>query len=185
MLLKPDYDVLWIETLLVGISILLLSGLSFSKKFSELWKKFPRSIVFATIFTIVDSAWVCLWLYEMQLGPLEPLQPYLSIISILIPVSVLVFLRELLACRAFGVFLSLLATPLLSAADWHPSAWRLVVPIFSYAIVIESMFVIALPWVLRNQINWVLANDTRRIAINTLFFIFGLLLTVLSLSVYR
>jgi uncharacterized protein YjeT (DUF2065 family) len=57
--------------------------------------------------------------------------------------------------------------------------------VFAYAMVIEGMFVVGMPWTLRNQISWSFRNKLRAKIIGGVFVALGILFIVLSFAAYR
>ncbi|MEN8256185.1 MAG: hypothetical protein ABFR33_12030, partial [Verrucomicrobiota bacterium] len=83
------------------------------RRFAEL---FPRSVVPAWIFTAL-----CCWLgakeaLGMNMGFLDVYKKYIYIISPAVFIASVVYLKELLAPRALGGFLLLIAVPILQIA---------------------------------------------------------------------
>src|SRR5256885_16896242 len=64
------------------------------------------------------------------------------------------FVDEFLAVRALGILCLLVAEPLLDAAFLRYETSRLLVTVFAYLLIIAGLFWVAIPYVLRDQINW-------------------------------
>lgn len=113
------------------------------KRFAEL---FPRSVAPAWVFTAL-----CCWLgakeaLGMNMGFLDAYKKYIYIISPAVFIASVVYLKELLAPRALGGFLLLIAVPILQIARWHESALRLVVVVLVYLWIIYGLVLLLSPW---------------------------------------
>ncbi len=185
MTLKPDMDALSALSLFVGIACILLSASLRVRRAERNWLGIARCKIPAYILTAIVFFWSTLWLYVMPLGFVVALRPLLPILFVVVTVLTCIYCRELLMCRAIGGLLVLLPTPLLSAAAWHPSSWRYVMICFAYIMVVEGMFVVGMPWVLRNQISWMFGNKFRYKLVSLCFAIVGVVFVALSFSAYR
>ncbi|MCL1856371.1 MAG: hypothetical protein FWF84_01825 [Kiritimatiellaeota bacterium] len=197
-LLKPGLPYLpaiagWIGGIAVVAS---LGALAFSDVAMAQLRRFPRSVWPGRVIATVSLAWAACWLYVMPLGPIplpsgiasgpavlawKPLLPYLVPVA---AVAVSVCLDELLSCRAMGGLMVLLPTPMLTAAQWSPSAWRFVVIAIAYGLAIFGMFVIAQPYLLRDLIAWSTRSRQRFAALAAAKLATGVLLIVLALAVF-
>jgi hypothetical protein len=61
---------------------------------------------------------------------------------------------EFLAVRALGIFLLLLAEPLIEAAFLKPETGRLLLVAWAYTLAVLGMVWVGLPYTLRDQIDW-------------------------------
>ncbi len=187
IVLKPDRDALATLAALLGAALALLAapGLLAPARAAAPFRRFARSVWPGRVLAAVAVAWSLLWVAAMPLGSLlDPLLPYLQF---LLPVSVAaicVFLPELLSCRAAGALLVLLPAPLLSAAQWHPSPWRLLVVAVAYAMAVSGMFFVAKPWLLRDAIAWTTASPRRFRAVSAAFALVALALFACAATVY-
>jgi hypothetical protein len=66
----------------------------------------------------------------------------------------LFFVDEFLAVRALGILCLLAAEPLLDAAFLRYEPSRLLVTVFAYLLIVAGLFWVAIPYILRDQINW-------------------------------
>lgn len=149
-----------------------------------LWKRFPRHVPAAWVLTAVDLAWAGWLLHQTPLGWFDP---YKRLLVVLVPaafVLVIVFMDELLAPRAFGGLLLLAPAPMLTAARWHPSAWRYVVTLTAYAFAVWGMVLVLSPYQFRRLGNVLIGSDAACRAWGGALTAFGLLLLLLGLAVY-
>lgn len=107
---------------------------------------YPRSIWPGRILLAIDLVWSAYEVSQMHLGGADALKVHLYW---LVPVGIIVgavYLDELLSVRALGGFLLLLAGPILDAARWHPSSWRLVMTILAYLWIVAGLTFLLTPW---------------------------------------
>jgi hypothetical protein len=110
---------------------------------------FPRSVIPAWIFTAL-----CCWLgakeaLAMNMGGLDVYKKYIYVISPAVFFASVVYMKELLAPRALGGFLLLIAVPVLKVARWHESPWRLVIVTLVYLWIIYGFILLMSPWYFR------------------------------------
>ncbi len=182
MTLKPDSAFLPNISLFIGLLTILPGAftLALSKKAEAVWRAFPRSVWPGRIISAVCLVWSALWISAMPLGPLMIVRQYLWLLLPLSIAAVWFLIPDLLSCRAIGGLLVLLPAPMLSAAAWHPSAFRYVIIVYAYVMSIAGMFYIAIPWLLRDNLAW-LYKKPRRAQVLAFFEVaFGAALIILS-----
>jgi len=126
-----------------------LVGIFRPERIKRLAELFPRSVVPAWIFTAL-----CCWLgaketLEMNMGFLDAYKKYIYVISPAVFFASVVYMKELLAPRALGGFLLLIAVPILQIARWHESALRLVVVVLVYLWIVYGLILLFSPWYFR------------------------------------
>ena len=142
--------------LIAGLFLLLVSmpGLikpEFARGFA---KSLPRSRVAGFAILTLDLFWSLWLLATMEMGEFSSFRRPLLII---LPVGFFLVLRfadEFLAVRALGIFFLLGAEPLLDAAFFRTEPSRLLVTVFAYLLIVMGLFWVAMPYLLRDQINW-------------------------------
>ncbi len=150
-------------------------------RFSEV---FPRSIVPAWIFTAL-----CCWLgakeaLGMNMGFLDAYKKYIYVLSPAVFVASVVYMKELLAPRALGGFLLLLAVPILQIARWHESPLRLVVVVLVYLWIIYGLVLLLSPWYFRKLYAPFLSNTALFKATAYAKMALGIGLLLLGIFVY-
>ena len=150
-------------------------------RFAEL---FPRSKGPAWIFTAL-----CCWLgareaLAMNMGFLEAYKPAIYVLAPAVFVASLIYMKELLAPRALGGFLLLIAVPILETARWHESAWRLAIVVVVYIWIIYGIFLLLSPWYFRKFYAPLLSNEALFKAMAIVKTAAGALLFVLGVFVY-
>ena len=151
------------------------------KRFTAL---FPRSVAPAWILTAL-----CCWLgaqeaLAMNMGFLDAYKQYIYILAPVVFVASVVYMKELLAPRALGGFLLLIAVPILQEARWHASAWRLVVVALVYLWIIYGLLLLLSPWWFRKTYEPFLGNEALFKAAACGKAAFGLVLLLLGIFVY-
>jgi hypothetical protein len=134
-------------------------------------KKFPRDPVAGQVLLVLGLAWFWLLVAPDGLGKLSALQMDLGefnkakpLLRVLVPVAVVavaVSVRDFLAVRALGLVGLLAAAPLLESAFLKDPVSRLLIPIYTYAMLTASLFMVGMPYLFRDAVTWVCASRTR------------------------
>ena len=145
---------------------------------------FPRSKWAGRVIAAVDYVWVGVLLATTPLGWFDE---WKMVLWVLVPIAyalTIEFVDELLAARALGGFALLLATPVLNAAQWHPSDARLVVTVLAYLWVVAGMVLVVSPyWLRKSAAFWIASNQRCRLGA-LLGMVVGAGLLALGLFVY-
>jgi hypothetical protein len=132
----------------------------------------------------IDLIWT-LWLVAtMEMGEF---QTFRRPLLVLLPVGYLLALRfvdEFLAVRALGILCLLAAEPQLDAAFLRTDPARLVVTVFAYVMVVFGIIWVTMPYLLRDQINWMTQRPLHWRALNGLFVAYGITVLALAFTVY-
>ena len=144
----------------------------------RMWRRFPRSVWPGRILSVVALAWAALWLLAMPLGPFAVIREPMPILLVVAIAAVWYLCEELLSCRAIGGILVLVPTLLLSAAQWHGSAWRLVPLVVGYLFAVAGMFFIAKPYLLRDALFFLAESPVRTRLAGALSAVVGALFLV-------
>jgi hypothetical protein len=141
--------------------------------FAQAAKRFPRSRVAGVVLLTICLAWT-LWLVAtIQMGEFSSFRRPLLIALPIGYVLALVFVDEFLAVRALGILCLLAAEPLLDAAFLRYETSRLLVTVFAYLLIIAGLFWVAIPYVLRDQINWIARSAFRWRCVHAIELIYG------------
>ena len=144
----------------------------------------PRHTPTAWALTAIDLLWVAWLLNETSLGRFDAWKPSLYFITPLSFFLLIRYLDELLAVRALGGLLLLLAHPVLQLIQWHPSPWRLVITTLAYLWVIIGIFLVMSPYLFRRVQRAVVPDDARGRFSALLKLVAGAGLVALGLFVY-
>ncbi len=75
--------------------------------------------------------------------------------------ALVLYLDELLAARALGGFILLLASPILAAARWHPSSLSRLISLLTYFWIVYGIVLIVAPFYLRSLLVSLTRSHTR------------------------
>jgi hypothetical protein len=175
-----------IVALLIGLLALAIGGFAFAApaRVRAGMEQFPRSIWPGRILAAVDLIWAAYELTRMHLGMFDAWKIHLYW---LVPVAIYLCIRymdELLSPRALGGLLLLVAGPLLAAARWHPSDWRLVISVLAYLWIVAGLAFLMEPWWFRRIVLATAKTDGAVRGGGAVKALLGLVLIVLALFVY-
>jgi hypothetical protein len=88
-------------------------------------------------------------------------------------VLTLFFVDEFLAVRSLGILCLLAAEPLLDAAFLRYETSRLFVTAFAYLLIVAGLFWVAIPYILRDQINWSARSVLRWRFLHAIALVYG------------
>ena len=170
----------------VGVLILLvnLPAALAPKSFMNAAKAFPRNAAAGWILTALDLFWVAWIVLHAHLGRFEFLKPAIYVAAPLSFFLIVVFMDELLAPRSLGGLLLLMANPVLIAARWHPSQWRLVMTVIAYVWVVAGIVLVLSPFRFRQIAGWANKTPERCRALGAARALFGACVLALGLWVY-
>tara|TARA_R110000850_G_scaffold66959_32_gene148658 strand:- start:655 stop:1230 length:576 start_codon:yes stop_codon:yes gene_type:complete len=121
----------------------------------------PRNEKIGVPLVVFCFAWALIIWSCMDLGEFFKIERPVQFIIIGSCVGVIILVKEFLAVRALGFLMILAAAPILDSAFLQPPQTRLLIVAFAYAIAVKGMFWIGLPYLMRDQIKWILAEDKR------------------------
>jgi hypothetical protein len=155
-MIYPHLD-LRLVSLLCGLWLILTHGFALLRPAPvQQWlRKLPRSKSAATVLLIVDAVWALVLIATMDLGEFSHFRTPLLVIIVVASFLTLRYVDEFLAVRALGILLLLLAEPLVEAAFLRPETGRLLVVAWAYLLAILGMVWVGLPYLLRDQIDWI------------------------------
>ena len=149
--------------LLLVLGVLGVAAGATMVRFPAAWRRglaaFPRSRMPGWVLTGICTVWVTWVVYHAALGRFEFLKPAVPVGGVLLFAAVVVFLDELLAPRALGGLLLLLANPMLMAVRWVESAWRLAPVLMAYGWVVVGCALMLHPWLFRRMAQRFLETD--------------------------
>lgn len=122
---------------------------------------YPRNEKIGIPLVIFCFAWGYIIWTCMDLGDFFVIERYIQLLIIGVAVGVCIYVREFVAVRALGFLMILAAAPMLESAFLEEPTSRLLLVIFAYAIAVKGMFWVGMPYLMRDQIKWVLADDRR------------------------
>ena len=141
----------------------------------------PRSKWPGWLLTAAGVFWVSWVVRHAALGMFEPVKPLVPMLGLISFGAIVWFLDELLAPRALGGLLLLLANPMLNGVRWSDSPWRFVVAVIAYAWVVAGCLLMLHPWWFRKAVDRILAVPGRLRAVALGKFIGGAVLLAAGL----
>jgi hypothetical protein len=147
-------------------------------------QKFPRSHIAGVILLTICLVWTFWLLATIQMGEFSAFRRPLLIA---LPIGyglVLRFVGEFLAVRALGILCLLAAEPLLDAAFLRYEPSRLLVTVLAYLLIVAGLFWVAIPYVLRDQINWSARSIFRWRFLHIVGLIYGCVILTFAFTRY-
>lgn len=177
---------------LIGVHALMLAKPAAVQGFL---KRFPRDQMMGQILLGIGLAWFWLLIAPDGMGKLSALAMDLgefngvkSLLRILVPASLILVsmsVRDFLAVRALGLLGLMVAAPLLGAAFLKDPESRLLVPIYAYAVLTASLFFVGMPYLFRDAVTWVTADQKRWTLVSVAGLVYGLLTLVCAFAFWR
>jgi hypothetical protein len=141
--------------------------------FANVIQRFPRSRVAGIALLTICLGWTFWLVATIQMGEFSGFRRPLLIALPIGYVLALRFVDEFLAVRALGILCLLAAEPLLDAAFLRYETSRLLVTVFAYLLIVAGLFWVAIPYVLRDQINWTTRSVFRWRCLHAIALIYG------------
>jgi len=126
--------------------------------FMRVLRAFPRHKNAAIVLVVIDLVWVGYLIQISDLDRFDYLKPAVYVVG---PISLFLlihYLDELLAPRALGGFILLIAHPILTAARWYESSWKLVIVTITYLAIIKGMIFVLSPYRFRDFTERIFSN---------------------------
>jgi len=160
--------------IVAGVFLIVLGLIGLTKPdVASVVKRFPRSRVAGVVLLTICLVWTFWLLSTIQMGEFSTFRRPLLIALPIGYVLALFFVDEFLAVRALGILCLLAAEPLLDAAFLRYETSRLLVTVFAYLLIIAGLFWVAIPYVLRDQINWIARSGFRWRCLHAIELIYG------------
>src|SRR5260370_36418929 len=171
--------------ILAGLFLILISlpGL-FKSDLASVAQHFPRSRTAGVVLLTISLVWSFWLVATIEMGEF---QAFRRPLLIALPIGyglALRFVEEFLAVRALGILCLLAAEPLLDAAFLRYETSRLLVTVLAYLFIIAGLFWVAIPYVLRDQINWSTRSVFRWRFLHALALIYGGVILSFALTRY-
>ena len=171
--------------IIAGVFLILISLPGLMKpEFANIAQRFPRSRLAGVLLLTICLLWTLWLLATIQMGEFQAFRRPLLIALPIGYVLAIWFVDEFLAVRALGILCLLAAEPLLDAAFLRYETSRLLVTVFAYLLIVAGLFWVAIPYVLRNQINWVTRSVFRWRFLHAIAFIYGCVILAFALTQY-
>ena len=173
--------------LVVGIALVLVHLLAVihAKEVKGWLRAFPRSKSAGMVLLGIATLWAFWLIATMDLGEFSS---YRSGLKIVVPAAGLLclqFVDDFLSVRALGVLLLLLAEPLLEAAWLQHETSRLLLVVLAYGWIVAGIFWVGMPYLLRDQIAWLLKSPNRWMAACACGIAYGAAVIISALVFYQ
>jgi len=178
---------LWLVSILLGVAHIAPSVLALRNPatFGPRLRAFPRNVPIGIGLMMLGTAWFFWNLYRSDISDFQEWRPIIYGAVILIGVGNCIFVQDYLAVRATGVVALLLCDTVLDIQRWNMSALKIVIPIWCYAAIFISVWLVMAPWRLRNWIGWATETDARLALVGKVGLGFGGLLILLGIVAFR
>jgi hypothetical protein len=171
--------------LIAGAFLVVVGVLGLMKPaFSQVVKQFPRSRVAGVVLLTICLGWTIWLVATIQMGEFASFRRPLLIALPIGYLLALFFVDEFLAVRALGILCLLVAEPLLDAAFLRYETSRLLVTVFAYLLIIAGLFWVAIPYLLRDQINWSARSVFRWRFLHAIALVYGCVILRFAFTQY-
>ena len=110
---------------------------------------------------------------SMELQDFNSLKTILSLVVPLVAYLIITECKEFLAVRGLGLCLLMAAAPLLAAAWQEPHTFKFLMPLYAYAMIVKGLFMVGMPYMTRDLINWATATTGRFKILSLLGLLYG------------
>lgn len=121
----------------------------------------------------------------MDLGEFNNAKPALKFLVPAAFFAIALTSKEFLAVRALGVVALMAAAPLLDAAFLKDPSSRLLIPLFTYALIIAALFWVGMPYTFRDAATWVSSTPQRWKLAATAGLAYGIATLACALTLWR
>ncbi|MDF1657557.1 MAG: hypothetical protein P1U58_08085 [Verrucomicrobiales bacterium] len=144
-------------------------------------KGFPRNERIGIPLVIIGFAWAFILWSCMDLGEFFKIEKPVQMIIVGVCVGVIIYVKEFIAVRALGFLMILAAAPILDSAFLKEPQSRLLLVAFAYAIAVKGMFWVGMPYLMRDQINWLIADKKRYVVGAGAGLIYGVVVLICAI----
>jgi len=137
------------------------AGLLNPEKTIRAARGFPRSSAAGAVLLAIAAVWGFLLVRSIDLGEFSPLRNTILVGIVAGAILSWFFVREFLAARALGMVLLLAAEPLLESAVLREEPTRLLLVVLAYAWAAAGLFLVGMPYLLRDAIAFASATTLR------------------------
>ena len=175
---------LFTVTIIVAIALLVKGFIwfIFPKWTERTWNLFLRSSVAAVIIFGLAGAWFLWNIAHLGEADFGQFKNWLLLIFGAVIVGSFIYLKDFLVVRGISVLQLLIAKFILDVTYMQQAPGRLLLVGLTYVMIVQALYFAALPYKMRNFLNW-LSKSPSRIKVFALGFIaYGLLLVVAAFT---
>ena len=173
----------------LAAGLLLVAGHAFAlarPDQSIAWARaFPRSRPAATVLIVIAAVWSFLLVRSIDLGEFSQLRGIMLAGIVSGAILSWIYVPEFLAVRALGMLLLLAAEPLLESAVLRNETSRLLLVVLAYAWAIAGLFLVGMPYLLRDAIGRVTEKRWKWTAAAVAGLAWGAALVVCAALIWR
>lgn len=158
-------------------------------------RKFPRNQKLGQVLLGVGMLWFWLLIapegkgfisfIAMDMTEFNAAKPILRLLLPIIFVLVAMSINEFLSVRAFGFLGLLISQPLLDSAFLRDPSSRLLIPIWTYALITVSLFSVGMPYLFRDAVTWVSASPARWRGFCAAGLLYGVAMVVCAFAFWK
>lgn len=150
-------------SLILGGFITLIYGFSLwqPQKAQHVFTAFPRHYPTGVVLTLFALGWFLWLLTNMDLMEYTIHRPKFLIGFSALGIASIFYLKDFLAVRALAVILVLFGKVLLDAAFLRDESSKFLITVLAYLIIIKGMVYTAWPYLMRDGLAWVYADEKR------------------------
>ncbi len=168
----------------IGVMLVALHVIALLKRelVMDYLKQLPRNKSLGIAILAIDCVWSFWLIGEVDLGEF---QKWENPIRFGLPIGFICFIfwvDEFLAVRAVGIFLLLLACPILDVAFLQEPKTRILLPILCYIWIFLSLFWIGMPYLMRDHIAWATKTKARWTGLSVSGIIYGFVMIVCAFA---
>ena len=145
-------------------------------------KRLPRHKEIGIAILAVDFIWAFWLIGSIDLGEFYTWEKPIKIILPIAFVLFVLFVDEFLAVRAAGIFLLLLACPVLDLAFLQQPVSRLLLPALAYVWILLGLFWVGMPYLMRDHIGWAAKSEGRWRGLSIAGLAYGVAVLVCALA---
>lgn len=154
-------------------------------------KAFPRNYNAGKLLMGIGMAWFWLLIIPdkfffkspiaMDLQDFNSLKMIMTFGVPLVAYLIITECKEFLAVRGLGLCLLMAAAPLLAAAWQEPHTFKFLMPLYAYAMISKALFMVGMPYLTRDLINWATASTSRFKILSIAGLIYGIAVLVCTI----
>jgi len=172
----------WIVGGLLVVSHLI--GFLESNAVRKFLRSFPRSRPAGILLTVIAAVWAFLLVANIDLGEFTQWRTTILVFIVAAAFLSIRYVDEFLAVRAAGMIALLAAEPVLEATFLRPETGRLLLNVLAYAYATAGLFWVGMPYIMRDQINWLTSSNGRWRAAALVGILYGAAILVCAFTQY-
>lgn len=169
---------LFTATLIIAIALIAkgLIWFCFPQQVNKTYTVFLRSPITSFLFFGLASIWVLWEVAHLGEADFGEYRNWLLLLFGGVAIVSFIYLRDFLMVRGWAILSLLIAKVLLDAAFLEPPVSRLFLVVFSYFLILQALYFAAVPYRMRDIINWIFAKNSRVKQFAGGFLLYGILL---------